>query len=172
GREYVLRRIARRAIRYGRRLGIERSFLADLVDAVVERMGPHYPELKTEARRIKHVLGDEEELFDRTLQAGSAAIERLMHRARARGDHRISGERAFDLYQTYGFPVELTEEMLRAQGLELDGEGYEAGLEAERERARARSRFHRAEDAAGGIGVIGGSLGVIPAAAFLAWTEM
>ena len=169
GREYVLRRIARRAIRYGRRLGIERSFLADLVDAVVERMGPHYPELKTEARRIKHVLGDEEELFDRTLQAGSAQIERLMSEARARGDHRISGERAFDLYQTYGFPVELTEEMLREQGLELDREGYEAALEAERERARARSRFHRAEDAAAGIGV--GSLGVIPPTEFLAWTD-
>ena len=171
GREYVLRRIARRAIRYGRRLGIERSFLADLVDAVVERMGPHYPELKTEARRIKHVLGDEEELFDRTLQAGSAQIERLMSEARARGDHRISGERAFDLYQTYGFPVELTEEMLREQGLELDREGYEAALEAERERARARSRFHRAEDAAAGIGVTGGSLGVIPPTEFLAWTD-
>ena len=171
GREYVLRRIARRAIRYGRRLGIERSFLADLVDAVVERMGPHYPELQTEARRIKHVLGDEEELFDRTLQAGSAQIERLMSEARARGDHRISGERAFDLYQTYGFPVELTEEMLREQGLELDREGYEAALEVERERARARSRFHRAEDAAGGIGVTGGSLGVIPPTEFLAWTD-
>ena len=171
GREYVLRRIARRAIRYGRRLGIERSFLADLVDAVVERMGPHYPELQTEARRIKHVLGDEEELFDRTLQAGSAQIERLMSEARARGDHRISGERAFDLYQTYGFPVELTEEMLREQGLELDREGYEAALEVERERARARSRFHRAEDAAAGIGVTGGSLTVIPPTEFLAWTD-
>ena len=171
GREYVLRRIARRAIRYGRRLGIERSFLADLVDAVVERMGPHYPELQTEARRIKHVLGDEEELFDRTLQAGSAQIERLMSEARVRGDHRISGERAFDLYQTYGFPVELTEEMLREQGLELDREGYEAALEVERERARARSRFHRAEDAAAGIGVTGGSLGVIPPTEFLAWTD-
>src|SRR5207237_6687026 len=102
--------------------------------------------------------------FDRTLQAGSAQIERLMSEARVRGDHRISGERAFDLYQTYGFPVELTEEMLREQGLELDREGYEAALEAERERARARYRVHREEDAAAGIGVTGGSLGVIPPA--------
>src|SRR6266568_1173922 len=78
GREYVLRRIVRRAIRYGRRLGIDRPFLADVVDAVVKRMGPHYPELETEARRIKHVLASEEELFSRTLQAGQAQIERLI----------------------------------------------------------------------------------------------
>src|SRR5437879_3897235 len=128
GREYVLRRIARRAIRYGRWLGIERSFLADLVDAVVERMEQHYPELKSEAGRIKHVLGDEEELFDRTLQAGSAQIERLMSEARARGGHRICGERAFDLYQTCGLPVERTEWVRRRSGHERDQAGRRVAL--------------------------------------------
>src|SRR5262249_4413314 len=78
GREHVLRRISRRAIRYGRRLGIERPFLSDLVDAVVERMGPHYLELVRDAARVKQVLSDEEELFSRTLQAGLGQIERVM----------------------------------------------------------------------------------------------
>jgi alanyl-tRNA synthetase len=165
GREYVLRRITRRAIRYGRRLGIDRPFLTDLVDAVVERMGGHYPELRTEAARIKHVLADEEELFSRTLQAGSAQIERLVQEARARGEKRISGERVFDLYQTYGFPVELTEELLREQGLELDRRGYETALEAERERARAGARFHEQREAGDS------EFGDLRPTEFLAWTD-
>jgi alanyl-tRNA synthetase len=165
GREYVLRRITRRAIRYGRRLGVERPFLTDVVDAVVERMGTHYPELVGESARIKHVLADEEELFGRTLQAGSSQIERMVHEARASGQKRISGERVFDLYQTYGFPVELTEELLREQGLELDREGYAAALEAERERARARARFHEQREAADS------EFGDLPPTEFLAWTD-
>ena len=169
GREYVLRRITRRAIRYGRRLGVDRPFLTQLVDAVAERMGPHYPELATDARRIKQVLADEEELFDRTLQAGSAQIERLVSEARARGDQRIAGERVFDLYQTYGFPVELTEELLREQGLEFDREGYAAALEGERERARVLSgaRFQRERQAAGSSS----EFGDLPPTEFLAWTD-
>jgi alanyl-tRNA synthetase len=163
GREYVLRRITRRAIRYGRRLGIERAFLSDLVDGVIERMAEHYPELPKAAGRIKHILADEEELFGRTLQAGSAQIERLVHEARARGEKRVSGERVFDLYQTYGFPVELTEELLREQALELDRAGFEAALEAERERARASARFHQ-QRAAGDS-----EFGDLPPTEFLAW---
>lgn len=143
GREYVLRRITRRAIRYGRRLGVDRPFLSEMAHSVVERMAEHYPELPREAARIKQVLATEEELFSRTLQAGSAQIERLVEEARSKGDTIVRGERAFDLYQTYGFPVELTEEMLREQGLELDRSGYEAALDAERERARAAAAFQR-----------------------------
>ena len=165
GREYVLRRITRRAIRYGRRLGIERPFLTDLVEAVVERMGEHYPELRTQVARIKQVLADEEELFGRTLQSGSAQIERLVHEARARGEKRISGERVFDLYQTYGFPVELTEELLREQGLEIDRQGYETALEAERERARAGARFHEQREAGES------EFGDLQPTEFLAWTD-
>jgi alanyl-tRNA synthetase len=165
GREYVLRRIVRRAIRYGRRLGINRPFVADLVDAVVKRMGAHYPDLERESRRIKHILTGEEELFARTLQAGSAQIQRLIAEARARGDERISGERAFDLYQTYGFPVELTEEILREEGLELDRDGYEAALEAERERARARATFQQERQ------TTDTEFGALPPTEFLAWTH-
>jgi alanyl-tRNA synthetase len=170
GREYVLRRIVRRAIRYGRRLGIQHAFLADMVDAVVKRMGPHYPELEHEARRIKHVLVAEEELFSRTLQAGQAQIERLVAEARAKGDQRISGERAFDLYQTYGFPVELTEELLREQGLELDRDSYEVALEAERQRARASASFQRAVGR-GDESRDSARIGALPPTEFLAWTD-
>ena len=94
GREYVLRRLVRRAVRYGRRLGIDRPFLADLVDAVVDRMGPHYPELVTDAGRIKNVLTSEEELFSRTLQAGSLQIERIVARGARRRARRSSAASA------------------------------------------------------------------------------
>src|SRR5262249_59286964 len=112
---------------------------------------------------IKQVLTTEEELFTRTLQAGTAQIERLIADARAQGQKRITGERAFDLYQTYGFPVELTDEMLREQGLELDREGFERELEAERRRAReaATVRSHIVADA---------EFGDLPPTVALAWT--
>jgi alanyl-tRNA synthetase len=185
GREYVLRRIARRAIIYGRRLGIDRPFLGELVDAVVQRMGLHYPDLITEAGRIKRVLSGEEELFGRTLQAGSIQIERLVSEARAAGLKRIPGERAFDLYQTYGFPVELTEEMLRDQGIELDRAGFDTALEAERDRARSASRFGdpvALAGATGGRASVTGDLSPtsgpsdthvreLPPTEFLAWTD-
>jgi alanyl-tRNA synthetase len=165
GREYVLRRLVRRALNYSRRLGIDRPVLADLVDAVVGRMGTHYPELGTDAARVKQVLTGEEELFSRTLQAGSAQIERLVAEARATATTVIPGDRAFDLYQTYGFPVELTDELLRAQGLELDRAGYDAALTAERERARAAAQFVR-RDAAGGT-----EFEDVPRTEALAWTD-
>ena len=164
-REYVLRRISRRAIRFGRRLGVDRPFISQMVDAVVDRMGRHYPDLTREVARIKQVLATEEEQFRRTLQAGSVQIERLVSEARARGAQVVAGERAFDLYQTYGFPVELTEEMLREQGLELDRSTYEAALETERERARAAAAFQRDGETADT------EFGAQPATEFLAWTS-
>ncbi len=167
GREYVLRRVTRRAIRYARRLGIERPFLADLVDVVTQRMREHYPDLERASARIKQVLSTEEEIFNRTLQSGTAQLERLIAEARARGLTRISGERAFDLYQTYGFPVELTEEMLREEGFEFDREEYEAALEVERQRAREAARFERG--ATTGVSATGGQ--TIPPTEFLAWTS-
>jgi alanyl-tRNA synthetase len=165
GREYVLRRIVRRAIRYGRRLGVERAFLLEVVDAVIQRMGAHYPELETQSGRIRQVLVTEEELFSRTLQSGSAQIERLIAQARAKGHKHISGERVFDLYQTYGFPVELTEEMLAEAGLTFDRAEFEAALEAERQRARSRARFER--EATASVGTT--DKDAIPPTEFLAW---
>ncbi|HEY0580852.1 MAG TPA: alanine--tRNA ligase, partial [Chloroflexota bacterium] len=165
GREYVLRRIVRRAIRYGRRLGIDRPFLADMVDAVVARMGQHYPDLAKEAGRIKQVLSSEEELFSRTLQSGSAQIERLIAEAQGQTPSTVSGARVFDLYQTYGFPVELTEEMLRERGVGFDRAEFDQALESERERARASGRFQHERH--GGAS----EFGELPQTEFLAWTD-
>jgi alanyl-tRNA synthetase len=165
GREYVLRRIVRRAISYGRRLGITGPFLGHLVDAVVKRMGQHYPDLVGESGRIKNVLSGEEELFSNTLQAGSVQIDRLVSEARAAGETTVSGERVFDLYQTYGFPVELTEEVLREHGLQLDRAAFDAALAAERERARAAARFQRER------GSTDSEFGDLPRTDFLAWTD-
>jgi alanyl-tRNA synthetase len=160
GRDYVLRRIVRRAIRYGRRLGVERAFLGEMLDAVIQRMATHYPDLTTEASRIKQVLVTEEEIFSRTLQSGSAQVDRLIAEARS---GTVSGKDVFDLYQTYGFPVELTEEILHEAGLSFDREGYERELEAQRQRDRegATQRAHDAADT---------EFGALPATEFLAWT--
>jgi alanyl-tRNA synthetase len=165
GREHVLRRVIRRAIRYGRRLGIDRPFLTNLVDAVVERMGPHYADLPAEAPRIRQVLSAEEELFGRTLQAGIAELDRLVSEARAESSPAVSGERVFDLYQTYGFPVELTEEILREEGLTFERAEFDTALDAERERARASARFQR------GRGGADTEFGAHPPTEFLAWTD-
>jgi alanyl-tRNA synthetase len=165
GRDYVLRRLIRRAIRYGRRLGIERTFLAEMVDAVIERMRSHYPELEQERARIVQVITNEEDLFGRTLQAGSVQIERIITEARTSGVTEISGERAFDLYQTYGFPVELTEEMLGEQGLTLDRAAFDAALRAEQDRARAGGRFQHEQTATHS------EFGGLPPTEFLAWTD-
>jgi alanyl-tRNA synthetase len=164
GRDYVLRRIVRRAIRYGRRLGIDRPFLGDMVQAVVQRMGIHYPDLESQAARITQVLATEEEIFSRTLQSGSSQLDRLIQEAHERGQKRVPGERIFDLYQTYGFPVELTEELLREQGLELDREGFERELEAERQRARESAQVARAQED------IDTQFRNQPRTEFLAWT--
>jgi alanyl-tRNA synthetase len=160
-RDYVLRRIVRRAIRYGRRLGVERQFLGDMVDAVVLRMREHYPDLARESDRIKQVVAAEEELFSRTLQAGSAQVERLI--AEAGSAKTISGGDVFDLYQTYGFPPELTEEILREAGLTFDRAEFEAALEAERQRARQAAvvRTHQTGES---------EFTDLPATDFLAWT--
>ena len=160
GREYVLRRIVRRAINYGQRLKIDRPFLGDLVDAVVQRMGQHYPDLVTNAGRIKGVLASEEELFSRTLKAGTAQLERMIDEGTT-----ISGRQVFDLYQTYGFPVELTEEILRAAGMGFDRAEYDAALAAERERARGATQFTERRHAGDS------EFADLPETEFLAWTD-
>ena len=129
GREYVLRRLVRRAIRYGRRLGVEQPFVVQLADAVIQRMRAYYPELETDRVRIEQVLANEEELFARTLRSGSAQIERLIAETKAAGQQEVPGKVVFDLYQTYGFPPELTEEMLSEEGLRFDQAGFDRALE-------------------------------------------
>jgi alanyl-tRNA synthetase len=161
-RDYVLRRIVRRAIRYGRQLGIERAFLGELVDAVVQRMGEHYADLVRESARIKQVLAAEEELFSRTLQAGSVQVDRLI--AEAGASSKVGGRDVFDLYQTYGFPPELTDEILREAGLTFDRAEFDAALEAERQRARQAAVVRAHQTGAS-------EFADVPATEFLAWTN-
>jgi alanyl-tRNA synthetase len=161
-RDYVLRRIVRRAIRYGRQLGIDRPFLGELVDAVVQRMREHYPDFARESGRIRQVLAAEEELFSRTLQAGSAQVERLI--AEASPASTVAGRDVFDLYQTYGFPPELTEEILRQAGLTFDQAEFDAALEAERQRARQAATVRTHQTGAS-------EFADVPPTEFLAWTS-
>jgi len=140
GRGYGLRRIIRRAIRFGRRLGLEGPFLGAMAEAVMEKMGPVYPELVQNREFVLRVLDLEERRFGQVFEQGLRLLEEeVLPRARREG--RIAGEDLFRLYDTYGFPPELTEEMAREHGLTVDREGFERAMERQRERARQASAF-------------------------------
>ncbi len=138
GRGYVLRRIIRRAIRHGNKLGQKQYFFSSLVAALVEQMGDAYPELKERQAQIEKVLLMEEEQFARTLDKGMAVLEQNL--ADLKGSI-ISGEAVFTLYDTYGFPVDLTNDIARERNLTLDIDGYEKLMAAQKERARASGSF-------------------------------
>lgn len=137
GRGYVLRRILRRALRHGRLLGVKDAFLADCVDVAAGIFGTAYPELTEKADYIRKVVSQEESRFQTALITGEDLLAQEVAALRARGSAQLSGETAFRLYDTYGFPWELTEEMLAEQGLSLDKAGFDAAMEAQRLRARA-----------------------------------
>ncbi|GIV05639.1 MAG: alanine--tRNA ligase [Fimbriimonadales bacterium] len=140
GRGYVLRRIIRRAILRGQRvLGFEQPFFADLVPAVVEALGDQYPEIVQRQDYITTTLRFEEERFRHTLQAGLTRLEELLADAETQQQRRLSGERVFMLYDTYGFPLELTQEIAAERGVAVDMQGFEQALEAQRQRAREAS---------------------------------
>jgi alanyl-tRNA synthetase len=149
GRGYVLRRLLRRAARQGRVLGLHEPFLDQAATTVIERFQADYPELKASERRIHGVLRREEEAFWRTFEQGLQRFEELAREAAARPGRRLEGEDVFLLHDTYGFLVDLTEEMARESGLEIDREGFERAMDEQRERARGASRF-RARGADGG----------------------
>jgi alanyl-tRNA synthetase len=130
GRGYVLRRIVRRAVQHGLRIGMEAPFLAGLADAVVEQMGDAYPELVEHRREIADVLTAEEEQFAKTLERGM----KLFEEAAAHGE--ITGEDAFNLQATYGFPIELTQELARERGLGVNDEEYDRYMDEHREISR------------------------------------
>jgi len=138
GRGYVLRRIIRRAIRHGNKLGLTDPFFHKLVSPLNELMGDAYPELDKECTRVSQVLLKEEERFAETLEQGLKHLEAAIDKMK---DLVISGEVVFMLYDTYGFPVDLTADIARERGLTLDNEGYEKAMEQQRERARAASNF-------------------------------
>ncbi|GEN29033.1 alanine--tRNA ligase [Halovibrio variabilis] len=138
GRGYVLRRIIRRAIRHGHKLGAVEPFFHKLVDALDAEMGDAYPELREASEQIVRILLKEEEQFARTLDHGMG----LLNAALAELDGKVlPGETVFKLYDTYGFPFDLTADVCRERGVTLDEEGFQQALEAQRERARAASQF-------------------------------
>ena len=132
GRGYVMRRIARRAIQQAGRIGLDSPFLARLADVVVEQMGDAYPELPEHRGEIARILTAEEESFSRTLSRGLRLFEEIA----AAGD-AISGEDAFRLHDTYGFPMELTRELAHERGLAVDEEEFTRLMEEQRERSRS-----------------------------------
>ena len=139
GRGYVLRRIMRRAMRHGHKFGAAPTFFADLLPALVGVMGEAYPVLRERQAFIRDVLLREGEQFARTLANGMTLLEEAI--AKLKGSRKVDGEVAFRLYDTYGFPVDLTADIARERGLELDQAGFEVAMDAQRERARAASRF-------------------------------
>ncbi|HKJ94180.1 MAG TPA: alanine--tRNA ligase [Gammaproteobacteria bacterium] len=145
GRGYVLRRIVRRAVRHGYKLGVDRVFFHRLVGPLVREMGDAYPELVRGREQVEHILRQEEERFRETLEQGLKLLEDDLQRLQGTV---IPGETVFKLYDTFGFPVDLTGDIARERGLELDMAGFESEMAAQRERARAASGF-KARYAAG-----------------------
>ncbi len=137
GRGYVLRKILRRAIRHGRRLGREEPFLYTLTALVGELMSSAYPELLGSREHAAQVVKSEEERFSATLSQGLHLLEDVIHRVRESGADTIPGEELFRLYDTYGFPFDVAQEIAAEQGLAVDEEGFQKELERQRERARA-----------------------------------
>ena len=148
GRGYVLRRIVRRAIRHGYKLGQHQPFFYRLVEDLDRAMGDAYPELRQSKARVAEVLKQEEERFAETLENGMGLLESAL----ASGEKLLDGDTVFKLYDTYGFPVDLTADICRERGVRIDMAGFEAAMEQQRERARAASRF----SAAAGLEYSGG----------------
>jgi alanyl-tRNA synthetase len=141
GRGYVLRRILRRAVRHGRLLGREEPFLEEIARVVVQLMGEQYAELRDREGFILGVVGQEERGFQHTLAVGSALLEDLIAEVSAEGKREIPGQQVFRLYDTYGFPMELTREVATESGLAIDEEGFEIAMVEQRKRAREAQAF-------------------------------
>ncbi|HYL57585.1 MAG TPA: alanine--tRNA ligase, partial [Candidatus Acidoferrales bacterium] len=136
-REYVLRRIIRRAARHGRYLGIHRPFLALAHEGVVAAMGDAYPEIRAASAKIAEAITQEESRFGETLDRGLELIDTELARIKKSGGHTLPGEVAFKLYDTYGFPLDLTEDVLRNHGMHVDTAGFNRLMDEQKERGRA-----------------------------------
>jgi len=146
-RGYILRRIMRRAIQQGRTLGLEAPWLGRFAERTIEVMGEAYPELVAERETIARWVGDEEESFGRTLERGTELLERLVAEAKESETSWIEAAAAFELHDTYGFPYDLTKELLAEQGLSVDDGGFEELMEEQRQRSRVGSATaHGSED--------------------------
>ncbi|MSQ23415.1 MAG: alanine--tRNA ligase [Chloroflexi bacterium] len=155
GRGYVLRRIIRRAVRFGRRLGAERPFLEGVVAAVVGSMGSRYPALAPNLDHLKMVIRTEEQRFLSTLQSGLSLLDLWIEEARGNGRNHLDGEQVFRLYDTYGFPRELSEEILKEAGLSVAADEYDRALQAQRERSRGAGRFSVSRPTGETDGIVG-----------------
>lgn len=136
GRGYVLRRILRRALRFARQIGISEPFLYRMVDPLVEKMGPYYPEIVAGAPNVRNVLEGEEKRFLETLENGMDRLEEAIKAAKTGGGNLLSGKDAFVLYDTFGFPLEMTVEMAGENGISVDTAGFEVEMEKQRERGK------------------------------------
>ena len=141
GRGYVLRRIARRAIRHGYKLGARKPFFYQLVPALVKEMGDAYPELRAAQDKVSEVLKQEEERFFQTISNGMEILEGAL----AGGAKMVDGETAFRLHDTFGFPLDLTADVCRERGVTVDAEGFEVAMQKQRDQARAAGKFKVAQ---------------------------
>lgn len=155
GRGYVLRRLLRRAVRYAKQININRPFMFELVPVVAEIMVDYYPEVKDKAEFIQKVIKTEEERFHETLHDGLAILSSVINKEQEKGNNIISGNDVFRLYDTFGFPVELTAEYAEEENMKVDYDGFEHEMELQRERAR------RARQDVDSMQVQGGILGDI-----------
>jgi len=145
GRGYVLRRITRRAIRHGYKLGARKPFFHALVSALVIEMGDAYPELRQSAQRVTEVLKQEEEAFFRTIANGMEILDKALASLEKAGAKTIDGETAFKLHDTYGFPVDLTADVCRERGVTVDEKRFNELLDEQRQRARDAGKFKMAQ---------------------------
>ncbi|HET9954730.1 MAG TPA: alanine--tRNA ligase [Polyangiaceae bacterium] len=159
GRDYVLRRVMRRAIRHGHRLGIEKPFLHEVALRVVDVMGDHYPELRERRDLIASLAEGEEVRFRATIERGLSLLDISFDELRKKGSKELPGAEAFKLYDTFGFPLDLTEVICTEQGFTVDQDGYKAALE----KAREQSDFKGVEQAV--EGVYREALALVPGAA-------
>jgi alanyl-tRNA synthetase len=151
-RGYVLRRIMRRAIQQGRTIGLEPPFMGRFADRALELLAPAYPELATERDTVVRWVGDEEESFGRTLERGTQMLEELIAQAKQEGTSWVDAAEAFRLHDTYGFPYDLTKELLAEAGLSVDDQGFEELMDEQRERARmGTATAHGSEDHHGAV---------------------
>jgi alanyl-tRNA synthetase len=130
GASYVLRMIIRRAARFGRQIGFQRPFLAEVAQVYIDQMGEHYPELRRNQEHIKRTLTQEERRFARTLDQAVVQLMSILEEMSHKGEHEISGEVAFDLYATYGLPLEITKDLIRDRNITIDEAGYVKAREA------------------------------------------
>ena len=154
GRGYVLRRILRRAARFSRKLGYHEPILHELVAPLTDKMGDVYPELISKNQHVVRAIKSEEERFAQTLDIGIELFQNLADKAVSNGDRTIWGEDAFKLYDTYGFPLDLTELMASEVGLVVDHKGFDKEMEKQRERARGAAQFDGAHELGAGEWVV------------------